>query len=98
MKQLTYLFIQLWAPRSECEDPERPHYVMSFRRNEALQWTLTREFTEAHNFQRRKTAERVVRCVKRFAERVARGWLYEIIQVEETIVDTNVPEAESEAA
>lgn len=95
MKKIAYLFIQLWAPKTECSDAEKPHYVASFEQDGSVQWTLTREFSEAHNFKRHKTAERVVRGVRRIADRIARGWLFEVIHVEETIVSTNVPEKES---
>lgn len=98
MKQIKYLFIQLWAPRTECSDPEKPHYVTSFDDGGSVQWTLTREFEKAHNFKKLVTAERVVRGVRRIAERITRGWLFEIIQVEETIVESNVPEGEKKSA
>lgn len=96
MSDVDYLFIQLWAPKAECDDPEKPHYVMSVPQEPGFRWTLTREFGEAHNFKKQVTAERVIRAVRRIADRVARGWLYEIIRVEETIVDTNVPEKAEE--
>jgi len=95
MKTLTYLFIRMWAPDSECSNPDDAHYVTRIEKDdESVQWTVTREFTEANYFKKLKTAERVVRGVKRITERIKRGWLYEIIQVEEVIVDSNVPEKE----
>ena len=92
MKELVYLFVRLWAPEAECNTPDDAHYVMSLPHDKGTQWSLTREFTEAHYFKKQVTAERVVRGVRRIADRIARGWLYEIIRVEENIVDTNVPE------
>ena len=94
MKTLTYLFIRMWAPDSECNNPDDAHYVARVEHGDNIQWTVTREFTEANYFKKLKTAERVVRGVKRITERIKRGWLYEIIQVEEVIVDSNVPEKE----
>jgi len=95
MKSITYLFIRMWAPHTVCDDPEEPHYVARIEREEGvIQWTVTREFTEANYFKSLKTAERVIRGVRRIADRVLRGWLYEIIHVEEKIVDSNVPEKE----
>jgi hypothetical protein len=95
MKSITYLFIRMWAPHTESDNPEDPHYVARVEHDEGeIQWTVTREFTEANYFKCLKTAERVIRGVKRIADRILRGWLYEIIHVEEKIVETNVPEKE----
>lgn len=93
MRSITYLFISMWAPHTECDDPEEPHYVARIEHDEGtVQWTVTREFTEANYFKSVKTAERVIRGVRRISDRIERGWLYEIILVEEEIVETNVPE------
>lgn len=98
MKKLTYVFVRLWAPSTECSDPDNAHYVASVEHETSIQWTVTREFTEAHYFKKQKTAERVVRGVRRIADRIKRGWLFEVIQVDETIVGTNVPEKEKKSA
>lgn len=97
--KLTYWFIRLWAPPQECSDPEEPHYVARVdTENGGSRWTVTRDYTEAHYFKKLKTAKRIVRCVKRIADRIARGWLYEIFYATEEIVETNVPEYETEEA
>ena len=98
MLKMDYLIIRLWAPRSECSNPEEAHYVARIEHDDNIQWTLTREFTEANYFKSQKTAERVVRGVRRIAERVDRGWYYEIIRIKEEVIDTNVPEQERKQA
>ena len=94
MKKLTYLFIRMWAPPEECDDSEEPHYVQKIHsegdRGE-LKWTVSRIFEQAHFFKHLKVASRILRSVKRLAERLERGWNFEIIQVEEEIVESNRP-------
>jgi hypothetical protein len=88
-----YLFVRMWAPHEECNDPTNAHYVQSIPTDSGgLQWTVTRVFTEAHVFKSLRTANRVVHNVRRIAGRIQRGWIYEIIEVKEEIVESNVPE------
>jgi len=88
----------MWALPSECSDPGKAHFVarVDERDGGVVQWTVTRDFTEAHYFKALRPAVGVVRSVTRIADRVTRGWLYEIIQIEEVIVASNVPEEEKE--
>jgi len=93
-----YLFIRLWAPHDECQDADEPHYVQCVDSEaKVIQWTLTREFLDAFFFKGLRTAQRVIRGVQRIKFRVQRGWKYEIIRVEEEIVDTNVVMQKEEA-
>ena len=99
MSKLTFFVVRMWALPSECSDPEKPHYVARVepgKLEDTVQWTVTREFKEAHYFKKLRPAVGVVRSVVRIADRVTRGWLYEIIQIEEVIVASNVPEEEKE--
>jgi len=97
MNSLTYLFIRLWAPKAESKDVDEPHYVQRIEPEEGeVQWTVTRDYDEANFFKSLRSATRVLRGVRRIADRITRGWLFEIIQVREEIMDSNVPEKEKE--
>jgi hypothetical protein len=90
---LNYLFIRMWAPRkpTDTEEPE-PYYVMNVDDGPGdTKWTVTQEFTEAHFFKRVRTPSRILKSVKRLAARIEDGWNYEIIHVEEEIVESNRP-------
>lgn len=92
---LTYLFIRMWAPKAVCSNPQEAHYVQRIEKDDGgIQWTVTREFTDANYFKSINTALRVVQNVRRIVERIKRGWLYEIILVEEEVVESNVTEPE----
>lgn len=99
MSKLTFFVVRMWALPSECSDPENPHFVARVGENRVdllVQWTVTRDFKKAHYFKTLRPATGVVRGDPRIAGRVASGWLYEIIQIEEVIVASNVPEEEKE--
>jgi len=101
MNKLTFFVIRMWALPSECEDPEKPHFVARVDPGDAerpVQWTLTRNFKEAHYFKKLRPALGVIRSVSRIVSRVTRGWLYEVIQIEESVVASNIPEDEKELA
>ncbi len=93
-KTLNYLFVRMWAPREECGDPENPHYVQRIDSGAETQWTLTRAFSEANFFKSARIASRIITSVKRIKDRITRGWLYEVIRVEEEIVESNRPVTE----
>jgi len=93
MSSFTYLFIRMWAPPDECSDPGEAHYVQRLApEGQGVSWTVTRKYEEACIFKSMSVASRVINNVTRLVERIKRGWLYEIILVEEEIVETNVPE------
>jgi hypothetical protein len=100
MSKITYFFIRMWAPAAECDDPTAARYVARLEGDgegdPSVQWTVTKEYTEGHFFKHLRTAVRVLRAVRRLSSRVELGWLYEIIQVDEEIVGSNVPEEEKE--
>ena len=100
MSKLTYFLVRMWGPRGECENPRDPRYVARVEDDNGtnIRWTITEEFDEANFFKSVRTARRVVRGVKRVSDRIIRGWLYEIIKVDEEIVDSNIPERKQESA
>lgn len=95
---MNYLFVRMWAPRGECDDPENPYYVQQLEAQKGeTQWTLTRVFSEANFFNTARVAKRIVTSVKRIKERITRGWIYEVIRVEEEIIESNRPVEEEVA-
>jgi hypothetical protein len=90
---LNYLFIRMWAPQKPTDTGEpEPYYVMHVDDDQGdTKWTVTQEFTEAKFFKRIRTPSRILKSVKRLAARIERGWCYEIIHVEEEIVESNRP-------
>ena len=100
MSHLSYLFVRLWAPEAETDDHGDPHYVRRLEEEDGqnVRWTVTKVWKEAAFFKSLRVAQRIIRSVKRIKSRIERGWLYEIIFVEEEIVDTNVVEKEKEPA
>lgn len=94
---LKYLFIRMWAPRDDFWTYEDPHYVQRLEDKDGeSRWTVTRKFAEAHFFKSLRVASRVVKSVKRIKDRIQRGWFFEIILVEEEIVESNRPLIEEE--
>lgn len=90
---LSYLFIRMWAPQKpdNTEEPD-PYYVEQVSEDQgATKWTVTRIFSEAHFFKSLRVASRIMKAVKRLAARIEHGWCYEIIHVEEEIVESNRP-------
>ena len=91
-----FFIIRMWAPQNESADSDKPHYVARVERETgAMSWTVSRTFSDANVFKKERPAKAVVRSVRRIADRVSRGWLYEIIRIQEDIVATNVPRKES---
>jgi hypothetical protein len=99
LKTLTYLFIRMWAPPEECSDPEEPHYVTRVDNDGGdTQWTVTRDFEKANYFTSLRVAKRVVGNVRRITERLKNGWHYEIYEVVERLVATDIQVEKEEVA
>lgn len=90
---LNYLFIRMWAPQKPDGTVEQdPYYVEQVDSDPGdTKWTVTRVFTEAHFFKSLRVASRIMTAVRRLAARIEHGWCYEIIHVEEEIVESNRP-------
>jgi len=93
IETLNYLFIRMWAPQKPDDTEEqKPYYVEQVDGGPGdTKWTVTRVFTEAHFFKSLRVASRIINSVKRLTARIERGWCYEIIHVEEEIVESNRP-------